>query len=140
VRHDDFFETVRPSSQNPETLSHWQSLAGFKEIKNVIPASEGDSSRDADLNAVIPRTETLVHNVPQGDLQFDQQNKDQLELEAEIQEKCCGAKRKKCRAIATTNNYGTDGTHHAYENQSNKETRKTHRGWIFILLRSFTQR
>jgi hypothetical protein len=61
-------------------------LAGFKEIKNVIPVSEGDSSRDADLNAVIPSTETLVNNVPEEDLQFDQQNKDQFELDAEIPE------------------------------------------------------
>lgn len=32
VRHDDFFETVRPSSQN---LSHWQALAGFKDSKGI---------------------------------------------------------------------------------------------------------
>jgi hypothetical protein len=30
VRHDNFFETVRPTAQNPSTNSIWQKLAGFK--------------------------------------------------------------------------------------------------------------
>jgi hypothetical protein len=56
VRHDDFFETVRPSSQNPSTLSMWQSLAGLKEVK-TMPVSEGAITMkdDADKSNVIER-------------------------------------------------------------------------------------
>ena len=30
VTYDDFFETVRPSAQNPIVKSQWQALAGFR--------------------------------------------------------------------------------------------------------------
>jgi hypothetical protein len=63
VRHDDFFETVRPNAQNPETLSH-QALAGFKETK-LTKASEGAASPEVEPNLVIPRTETLLDNIPE---------------------------------------------------------------------------
>jgi hypothetical protein len=56
VRHDDFFETVRPTSQNPSTLSHWQSLAGFKEDK-LLQASEG-ATLDKVHHPVIPPMES----------------------------------------------------------------------------------
>jgi hypothetical protein len=40
VRHDDFFETVRPTAQNPSTNSIWQKLAGFKG-PGAMQVSEG---------------------------------------------------------------------------------------------------
>jgi hypothetical protein len=79
VRHDDFFETVRPNAQNPETLSHWQALAGFKETK-LTKASEGAASPEVEPNPVIPRTETLLDNIPES---FP--NIDPLQEQEEIQ-------------------------------------------------------
>jgi hypothetical protein len=63
VRHDNFFETVRPNAQNPSTLSHWQALAGFKEMK-AIRASEGERIADTNFEPVIPSSETITESVP----------------------------------------------------------------------------
>jgi hypothetical protein len=66
VRHDDFFETVRPSSQNPSTLSHWQALAGLKEQKDIT-LSEGAGSKPTvdDIFPVIPPTAKVPDTVTQ---------------------------------------------------------------------------
>jgi hypothetical protein len=78
VRHDDFFETVRPNSQNPETLSHWQSLAGFKDDKKGIKVSEGDVMKGIVSDPVIPQTEELVSNVLDSTSQQNQQDDNQF--------------------------------------------------------------
>ena len=38
VQFDDFFETVRPSANNPETISKWQQLAGITDEKGNTKA------------------------------------------------------------------------------------------------------
>ena len=46
VNYDDFFETVRPTANNPKTLSQWQKIAGFHANSNKItPVSEGAHSQ-----------------------------------------------------------------------------------------------
>lgn len=41
VQHDDFFETVRPTSGHGLTSSLWQQLAGLRKGTTVSPSSEG---------------------------------------------------------------------------------------------------
>jgi hypothetical protein len=55
VRYDDFFETVRRSSQNPTTLSHWQKLAGFKINRHI--SSVPKTILDKDNHPTLPDTE-----------------------------------------------------------------------------------
>jgi hypothetical protein len=43
VSHDDFFETVRPSTGNPSVQSLWQQLSGFHKSRSQLPPSEGAS-------------------------------------------------------------------------------------------------
>jgi hypothetical protein len=44
------------------TLSHWQALSGFKEMK-TNKASEGDKVTEINFEPVIPRTETRLNDV-----------------------------------------------------------------------------
>jgi hypothetical protein len=81
VRHDDFFETVRPAAQNPSTLSHWQALAGFKEMK-AIQASEGEKLTDTSFEPVIPSSETITDNAPRESVPSADNNPRLVEHEA----------------------------------------------------------
>jgi hypothetical protein len=71
VKHDDFFETVRPFSGNPTTPSTWQTLAGFKTATKLKPSqpheqaikvSEGASDSlpmENNDDTIIPTTQEL---------------------------------------------------------------------------------
>jgi hypothetical protein len=77
---------VCPNSQNPETLSHWQSLAGFKDVKKGIKVSEGDVMKEIVLDPVIPRTEELVNNMFDLASPQNQRNDDHLLTDPDIVE------------------------------------------------------
>jgi hypothetical protein len=74
VKHDDFFETVRPFSGNPTTPSTWQILAGFKAATKLKPSqkhehtitvSEGASESqplESNADTLIPATQELPDN------------------------------------------------------------------------------
>jgi hypothetical protein len=65
---------VWQNSQNPETLSHWQSLAGFKDVKKGIKVSEGDVLKETISDPIIPRTEELVNDIQDSSPQNQQNN------------------------------------------------------------------
>jgi hypothetical protein len=93
VKHDDFFETVRPFSGNPTTTSTWQTLAGFKAATKLKPSqrheqtikvSEGASdSQPLENNddTIIPAAQELPDD-PLDDLnnqvRVENQNQDNL--------------------------------------------------------------
>jgi hypothetical protein len=85
VRHDDFFETVRPTAQNPSTLSHCQALAGFKEMK-AIRASEGEKITDGNFDPFIPSSEMITERVPMESFPLADTNPQPAETDIEIPE------------------------------------------------------
>ena len=69
VSHDDFFETVRPSTGNPPIHSLWQQLSGFqKKNKTQLPSSEGgillEGTRDSDRAETSDSLSQEIENEP----------------------------------------------------------------------------
>ena len=76
VKHDEFFETVKPNSGNDHVLSKWQYLSGIKRMgrERRVQLNEMSNTEESDVNPTISSTQNMEQaNIPQSEIIHNQE-------------------------------------------------------------------